>query len=106
MPEKYCKYCKTTLSAFYATGMLGCPNCYRAFEKELSPVLYKLQGTDRHETGAAPKIRGIDKELLTEYERLKKERELAGIEGRFSDMAEFTHDIFDIKTELEKRGLL
>ena len=84
MPEKYCKYCKTTLSDFYATGMLGCPNCYRAFEKELSPVLYKLQGTDRHETGAAPKIRGIDKELLTEYERLKKERELAGIEGRFS----------------------
>lgn len=106
MPDKYCRYCKTTLSDFYATGMLGCPYCYRTFEKELSSVLIKLQGTDRHGAGAAPKIRGIDKDLLMEYDRLKREKELAGIDGRFSDMAEISEEIFEIKTELENRGLL
>ncbi len=105
MTEKNCPKCKTTLSEFYSTGMLGCPFCYKAFENELPRVLIKIQGTDRH-VGKSPKVKGLDRRLLSEYERLKKEKEIAGLEGRFADMAELTAEIFELKTELEERGLL
>lgn len=105
MYEKYCERCNTSLSEFYRTGMLGCPHCYKTFGRELAPVLQKIHGTDRH-VGKAPKINGLDKELLAEYERLKAEKELAGMECRFSEMAELTREIFDLQTELEKRGLI
>ncbi len=105
MYEKYCEHCKTTLSDFYRTGMLGCPYCYRAFAKELPAVLIKLQGTDRH-VGKRPKIAGLDKELLSEYARLKEEKEQAGLDRDFTRMAELSHDIFALKSELERRGLL
>ena len=105
MYEKYCDICKTSLSDFYRTGMLGCPNCYKVFGKELAAVLIEIQGTDRH-VGKQPKIQGLNKELLSEYERLKEEKELAGLEGRFSEMAELTREIFDLQAELERRGLI
>lgn len=105
MTEKTCPKCKTTLSEFYSTGMFGCPFCYKAFESELPRVLKKVQGAERH-VGKSPKVSGVDRQLVSEYERLKKEKEIAGIEGRFSDMAEITAEIFDLKAELEERGLL
>ncbi len=105
MTEKTCPKCKKTLSEFYSTGMLGCPFCYQVFRDELSRVLVEIQGTDRH-VGKPPKVRGLDRELLAEYDRLKRDKELAGIEGRFSDMAEIAEAIFELKTELEERGLL
>lgn len=105
MYEKYCEHCKTTLSEFYETGMLGCPYCYLAFAKELPVVLKKIQGTDRH-VGKRPKIVGLDKQLLSEYLRLKEEKERAGIEGRFSEMAKLSEEIFALQSELERRNLL
>lgn len=105
MAEKYCPKCKTTLTEFYSTGMFGCPFCYKAFESELSRILIKIQGTDRH-IGKSPKVTGLDRQLLSEYEKLKKAKEIAGLEGRFADMAEITAEIFELKTELEERGLL
>lgn len=105
MSEKVCDKCGTTLSAFYQTGMLGCPQCYKVFTKEIIPLLNKIQGSNFH-VGKTPVICGVDKELLFEYERLKKEKELAGIEGRFQDMAEYSRSIFELQAEIEKRGLL
>ncbi len=104
MYEKYCPNCKTTLSSFYNTGMLGCPNCYIAFEKEIELALKKIQGRTFH-AGKTPNISNIDRELLLEYERLLNEKQRANIEGRFADMLRFSEELIDLKEELKRRGL-
>lgn len=104
MYDKYCKTCKTTLSSFYATGMLGCPNCYKAFEAEVEIALKKIQGRTTH-VGKKPSLSKLDRDLLLEYQSLLKEKERAGLEGRFSDMRQLSEDILALKEELQKRGL-
>lgn len=103
--DKACKKCGYRLSEFYRTFMLGCPDCYKAFEPEINESLKKVQAQSFH-TGKTPRLKGLDKELLSEYQRLIKEKEEAGIASDFKKMAELSAEIFDLKTELEKRGIL
>ena len=105
MIEKICPECGTTLSQFYQTSMLGCPNCYRAFEREITLALKKIQGGTLH-AGKTPYGTELDKKLLSEYEMLIKQKERAGIEQRFSDMNELTAQILDLGEELKRRGLI
>ena len=69
MYDKYCKTCKTSLNSFYATGMLGCPNCYKAFGLEIELALKKIQGRTFH-AGKTPSVSKLDRELISEYESL------------------------------------
>ena len=105
MYEKRCLACGRSLTEFYNTGMLGCPNCYKAFEQAINGTLKKIQGASFH-TGKKPKISGVDKELLREYERLLREKEQAGLRGDFQVVATLSNEINDLKLELERRGLV
>ena len=105
MYDKKCKDCGTLLSGFYHTFMLGCPNCYKAFRTEINAAVKKAQGATFH-VGKAPKVTGLDRELVDEYSRLIKEKERAGLEGRFSDMHELSVQILELAEELKRRGLM
>lgn len=105
MYDKMCPACGKRLSEFYATGMLGCPECYYAFEKEVLLALKRIQGKQFH-VGKTPEGTALDKELLDEYQRLIKEKERAGLEGRFKDMCDLSEDLLSLKEELKKRGLI
>ena len=105
MYEKFCKTCGRSLSEFYNSGMLGCPDCYKWFGQEINVALKKIQGANFH-TGKKPKISGVDKELLRELERLLREKEQAGLRGDFNGVATLSNEINDLKIELERRGLL
>ncbi|MBQ7235548.1 MAG: hypothetical protein IKB30_01735 [Clostridia bacterium] len=105
MYDKICKKCGTKLSDFYRTYMLGCPECYSAFEREILLALKKIQGANIH-TGKMPKIANIDRELLSEYERLIKEKEDAALDGRFSRIKELSAQLVELSEELKRRGLL
>lgn len=102
--DKVCKNCGFRLSEYYNTFMLGCPHCYQTFEREISESLKKVQYQNFH-TGKIPRLQGLDRELLDEYKKLISEKEKAGLEGRFSEMAELTNQIFELREELKKRGL-
>lgn len=104
MYEKICPYCKRKLSEYYATGMLGCPYCYKVFKKEITETLGEIQVEDYH-VGKKPRITGVDRQLLEEYKRLKAEHELAAKEGRISDMANISSDILGLEEELKRRGI-
>jgi protein arginine kinase activator len=43
-----CDTCKSKLSDFKKNGRLGCPDCYYAFEDELSSLLRKIHGSHIH----------------------------------------------------------
>jgi protein arginine kinase activator len=105
MYEKLCKTCGRSLSEFYNSGMLGCPDCYKWLGQEINDALKKIQGANFH-TGKRPKINGVDKELLQELERLLREKEQAGLRGNFQLVASLSNDINDLKIELERRGLI
>lgn len=105
MIDKICNECGTRLSEFYNTGMLGCPYCYKAFENQVTTTLYKIQGKTYH-VGKTPNVSLLEKELMAEYKRLIAEKELATIEGRFSDIRVLAEQIVSLTDELKNRGLL
>lgn len=105
MIDTVCNECGTRLSTFYATGMLGCPYCYKAFENEVITALYKIQGKTFH-VGKMPTTFSLEKELLSEYKRLIAEKERATIEGRFSDIRILAEQILELANELKNRGVL
>jgi protein arginine kinase activator len=43
-----CDFCSATLGDFRATGRLGCPRCYAAFEPSLRDLLRRVHGSARH----------------------------------------------------------
>ncbi len=48
-----CPSCGFTFQNFRKMGRLGCPKCYETFKEQLSPLLRKIHGSDRH-TGKLP----------------------------------------------------
>ena len=105
MYDKICPRCKTILSDYVETGYLGCPECYRAFGDEIEYSLKRIQGQTENK-GKRPFLRSVDKELLDEYARLIEEREKAGINGDFGEMARLSGEINELFRELKKRGLI
>ena len=105
MYDKTCRACGARLSEFYNTGMLGCPDCYKAFGVEIDTALKKIQGRTFH-VGKIPQVSDDDKVLLNRYKELLKQKETAGLEGRFKDMAGYSVQIADIMDELKRRRLI
>ena len=81
MYEKICPTCGKRLSSFMKTAMLGCPDCYTAFESQIISALKNVQGKTFH-VGKKPKLDSLEKELLRDYQRLKEEKEKAGLKFR------------------------
>ncbi len=74
-----CSACGTTLEEFRATGLVGCPACYRHLREQLIPTVRRIQGRLRHE-GVAPSVNAEDeyslmRSLVEERERLKEQLE-------------------------------
>ncbi len=104
MYEKICPNCKTSLSGYYRTGMLGCPKCYQAFSTEIEQTLIKIQKSTEHK-GKRPSF-GVERELLAEYNKLLSQKELAVMEGRFSDVKKISAELFELTEELKRKGLI
>lgn len=105
MYNKVCRLCGRTLGEFYNTGMLGCPECYKSFGAEINVALKKIQGAYVH-VGKKPKISGLDRDFLREYEELLREKEQAGLNEDFDRVAELSKEIFELQKELKSRGLI
>ena len=105
MMEKACSMCGYTWKQFTRSGLFGCPHCYEQFMTELIPTLKRIQKTSFHK-GSSPKISAEDKQLFAEYSRLMAEKELAGLSGEFSRMAEISLELNALIEELKDRGIL
>ena len=105
MYDKICPVCGMRLSQFYKIGTLGCPDCYRACKQEAGLAIRKIQHATTHK-GKMPKLSSSDKELLATYRALLAEKEQAGIDGRFTRMAELSSQIAELVAVLKERGLM
>lgn len=56
-PSRRCELCGARFSDIAASGKVGCPHCYKVFEKELRTTVHRIHGAVLHEgrryTGAA-----------------------------------------------------
>src|SRR2546421_12866816 len=50
-----CPTCGTGYLEFRQTGLLGCSDCYRAFEHQLAPLLERAHEGGSHHTGKLPR---------------------------------------------------
>ncbi|HUI92380.1 MAG TPA: UvrB/UvrC motif-containing protein [Chitinivibrionales bacterium] len=46
--DRECGFCHLTLSEFKAQGRLGCPQCYKEFDREIEALLVKVHGSAVH----------------------------------------------------------
>ena len=49
-----CESCGLTLAVFRRKGLLGCPDCYRAFEAHLEPLIGRAQSGATYHSGHVP----------------------------------------------------
>ncbi|MEO0482096.1 MAG: UvrB/UvrC motif-containing protein [Planctomycetota bacterium] len=111
-----CPRCGLTFAAFKRSGLLGCPECYKTFEKQLTPLLERAhEGGARH-TGKAParalrlsrdRGQGIEDVLGDARERAERIRGLrrqmaAAVEGEQFERAARLRD--EIARRLESDG--
>lgn len=67
-----CSFCGYNYSDFKQVGRFGCPECYRAFEAQLIPLLRQIHGSTRHK-GKTPADQGPLASLKQELAKLKEE---------------------------------
>jgi len=53
-PETLCPHCGLSFSQFRTSSLLGCPQCYEAFEKPLEPMLELAHDGGTHHVGKVP----------------------------------------------------
>lgn len=54
----HCPSCSMTWAQFRQNGVLGCAECYRAFESDLSPLIERAHEGGTHHVGKAPRRAG------------------------------------------------
>jgi len=55
MRANQCPMCKTTYQEFKQHGLLGCPDCYRSFEGQLTPLVERAHDGGVAHVGKTPK---------------------------------------------------
>lgn len=95
--SRRCPKCNRSLDKFEKTGLLGCEECYHAFEKELAVLLRRIHGSSKH-IGSRPRPRRV---VSTERDLVKLRAELAQAIGseKFERAAELRDLIRDAERE-------
>jgi protein arginine kinase activator len=74
--DPVCKTCHLHQTDFHKNSLLGCPDCYTAFEPEIEDLLLSMHRGLRH-TGKAPRRRmaGYLRALEADIERAEREQD-------------------------------
>lgn len=97
-----CPSCGMDYERFRETGLLGCAECYRAFGKQLAPMLRRIHGRTQH-TGHVPPARSAQISAQRELERLKREMDEAVAKEEFERAAQLRDQIRSMTAKEEPR---
>lgn len=96
-----CPNCGLTYQNFRKLGRLGCSECYEAFKKELSPLLKRIHGSDRH-VGKVPLKGGKTIKETRTLQDLKMQLEKAIQMEEFEEAAKLRDKIKDLENKSSK----
>lgn len=96
--EKKCPTCGMTLGEFAESGLAGCPDCYKAFGKELEPTISRVQGKRSH-VGRAPSGMREKIEKKHRIDALEAERKEAVQKENYERAAEIRDELKRLRGE-------
>ncbi len=76
-PEWVCDQCGMTFTEFREHSLLGCPECYRAFEEPLAPLLERAHEGETQHLGKVPHRVGEGEQRQQHLLRMRKRLEEA-----------------------------
>ena len=94
--EMTCPTCSIKLSDFRKSGRLGCSDCYKSFEKKLSPLLKKIHGRGEH-MGKIPSHLDEQTRLELKLVRLRHDLKVCVKEEEYERAAKVRDEIKDIE---------
>lgn len=101
--EPRCPGCGMSFRQFRETGRFGCGQCYETFERELLPLLRRVQGSEEHR-GKAPRRAGKAHRARQELNRLKQELQRAVAMEEFETAARLRDQIKQLEQGVEAGG--
>ena len=98
--QKTCPDCGMTIHSYKKHALLGCPECYATFSKQLMPVIANLQEKHTQHVGRTPRRASDDIDRHIAIRRLLTQLERAVTQEAYEEAAE----IRDTLRDLHKKG--
>ncbi len=102
--DKVCPACHWSLNKFKSYGVLGCPECYNAFEEEVDDIVKRIQPYAEHKVDNIEfRVEEKKQELGKGQEliKLKSELQQAIKEERYEDAGAINKKIKKLEKELK-----
>lgn len=102
--DKACPNCHWTLSQFKNNGLVGCGECYNAFESEIDDIIKRLHPTTQNKVDTTDfKVENVKKEQTKEQQitNLKAELQSAIKDERYEDAGVINKQIKKLEKELK-----
>jgi len=96
-----CEGCGMSYEEFRKSGLLGCPECYSAFESVLTPLLERAQEGATEHVGKVPVHAGADEVRQQRMRRLRRELEEAVAGEQYERAAVIRDQLNQDKSERE-----
>ena len=95
--EMVCETCGLTFADFREQSLLGCPDCYKAFDETLRPLLERAhEGASQH-LGKVPRRAGASEHRHTHVLRMRKRLEEAVANEDYELAARLRDDIHQME---------
>ncbi len=88
-----CENCGLTFAQFRKDSLLGCPDCYKAFEEPLSNLLERAHEGGTHHIGKVPRRAGAGEQRQAMLMRMRKQLNAAVVGEDYELAARLRDDI-------------
>lgn len=93
-----CPSCGLTFAEFREAHLLGCPDCYRAFEAPLEPLLERNHEDHSHHVGKVPRRAGAGEGRQVQLSRMRQRLDEAVEAEDYELAARLRDDIGELET--------
>ena len=97
--ELVCEACGMSFSQFRETSLMGCADCYKAFEGPLTPLLERAHEGGTHHVGKVPRRAGTGEQRQAQLMRMRKQLDAAVADEDYELAARLRDDIRRVEQE-------
>lgn len=94
-----CKNCGMSYAKFRQSGVVGCPDCYEAFGKQLDQLITRAQNGATHHVGKRPLRAGTGLDRQLEIQRISQELDHAVAAEQYERAAKLRDQLRDLEIE-------
>ena len=102
--ELRCASCGMTYSEFNRLGKFGCPDCYTAFQEEITPLVRRIHGHTKHVGKVPNRGTGVFR-TANQIKRLRQHLKKLVADERYEEAATVRDEIRALERQLPQAGL-